>query len=257
MAGIGLNRFQLLRALFYSSNYFCAPAALIRRSAIEQVGYRKSHYLQLGDMEHWTRLLFHGELRITPEPVIRYRIRANHANLSDGRNAAARARSVYEHSKLLKLFVENIKTAELLLMIFPELNSSQYPLSEDLIPFHLAQAARFSKTRSGAIFAIDLLHDMLSNETIATRLQHSCDFDTADLFKLEADLLDFLDCRAQSQLTSLRQEVTNLQDANKNLEAQLIGLQEQIAAMSGTKIWKLAALTSKISRKLSLHTNYH
>ena len=117
--GIGQDRFTHLRQLFKLQHPFCPPAGMIRRSALEQLGYFPPCLRQTDDMAHFIKLLFHGELPILPDRLLRYRWRANEGNLSS-RTMENDCRLDFELFEILDLYKEHINSLDLLQRIFPE-----------------------------------------------------------------------------------------------------------------------------------------
>ncbi len=213
--GVNLNRFELLRSLFYGQNPFCAPASMVRRSIIERVGFRKSHLVQLSDLEHWARMLFVGQLKIFPELIVRYRLRANNGNLS-APTVAVSARSQFELFELLSLFVEKIDSIELLISIFPDVSSLGFPIEVDLIPFLLAQLALERDYYGTRLFAMHTLFCLMADPAKRELLERKCNFTSSDLFKLEAAQVDFL--AGESTNLVLLREKLRVQEEKANEE---------------------------------------
>lgn len=214
--GVGLDRYQLLNCLFYQKGYFCAPAAMIRRSFLEEVGYIPAQLMQLNDMAHWIRMLFHGELRIINEHVVKYRLRANQANLSAPKPEVW-YRHAFETFEVLSLYSTYIQDIELLTKIFPEVQKNRWPKENRLTHFHLAQLALQFEHPSWHFFGLHLLHRLLSNPEMARYIKQTCNFGYADLFRLETEkhpidtVLPDLYAKTIEELNVLRSQFCNLQ----------------------------------------------
>jgi glycosyltransferase involved in cell wall biosynthesis len=238
--GVNLNRFELLRSLFYGQNPFCAAASMVRRSIVERVGYRKAHLVQLSDLEHWARMLFVGELKIFPEPIVRYRQRANDGNLSAPTEVVS-ARSQFEHFELLALFVEKISSIEILKSIFPNVSSLGFPIEAELIPFLLAQLALESDCYGARLFAVHTLFSLMADPAKRELLERKCNFTNPDLFKLEAAQIRFLagepvDLILLKEKLRVQEEKSNeemtrnaqLSKANNKLSNKIDGLRNEL-----------------------------
>jgi len=184
--GVGLSRYELLNSFFYPKNLLCAPAMMIRRSFLEKTGYFPAHLMQLNDMHHWIKMLFHGELKVIDKHLVRYRWRANQANTSAPR-AEVSYRLAFESYEVLSLFSDYILDCDLLLKIFPSLEASPWPLEERLIPFHLAQLALAHNHPAWHLYGLHLLYNLLSKPENAAYVKTKCNFGYPDLFRLVAE----------------------------------------------------------------------
>jgi len=77
---------ELFRALFLRRNFLCAPAALLRRSAIIECGVFQPALYQLQDFHMWLRLCSGYRVRLTDDRVVAYRLRDAGGNLSNDDN---------------------------------------------------------------------------------------------------------------------------------------------------------------------------
>jgi glycosyltransferase involved in cell wall biosynthesis len=217
--GVGLDRYQLLHSLFYPENFFCAPAAMIRKSFLERVGYFPPQLMQLNDMEHWVRLLFHGELKIINEKIVKYRIRDNFANVSAPKPEVS-YRLAFELFEILFLFSENITTFDLLEKIFPEVRERKFDRDDRLTQYYLAQLALEFGHPSWHLFGLHLIYHLLSNAEEARYIKQKCNFSYVDLFRLEAEkhpidvLLPKAYVETVEELNKVRVELFNLQNAS-------------------------------------------
>jgi glycosyltransferase involved in cell wall biosynthesis len=244
--GVGLNRFDLLRNLFYGRNLFCATASMVRRTMIDRVGYRNVNLLQLGDLEHWIRMLFEGQLKIFSEPIVRYRQRADNKNLSAPRSATAFARSEFELFQILILFLKQITSTEILLKLFPEVSSLDIPIKTELIPFILAKLALERRTYGSRLFATHVLFDMMSDPDIRKLLERECNFTTSDLFKYETENIGFLS--DDSTDVALVEEKLRLQEETSNRKIETFRQKEKT---SNRVIEELSLQNDRLRNKLN------
>jgi hypothetical protein len=77
---------ELLRRLFDSGNFLCAPSAMLRREVVERHGWVRPGLLYLQDFELWLRLASTCRIGLSEARLTRYRIRGDDGNLSAQRN---------------------------------------------------------------------------------------------------------------------------------------------------------------------------
>jgi GT2 family glycosyltransferase len=183
--GVGLDRYQLLHSCFYPQGYFCAPAAMVRRSLFEKVGYYPPHMMQLNDMEHYVRMLFQGNVQVIDEKVVNYRIRANAGNASAAKPDVS-YRLAFEAYQLLSIFSEQITSFDLLAKIFPEVAVKGWQKDDRLTQFYLAQLATDFGPPSWSLFGLDLIYRLLADQEMATYIKQNCNFNYPDFFRLVA-----------------------------------------------------------------------
>lgn len=114
----GFNEFRLplgfpdfsrrtwLRQFFFGNNCLCAPTAMVRRGAYEEVGPYDPRLVLLQDLDMWLRMLIAGhDIHVLAEELTAFRIRDNNANMSAPRPASA-LRHSFELTKVLTRFAE-------------------------------------------------------------------------------------------------------------------------------------------------------
>jgi hypothetical protein len=210
------TRDATLRHLYLSGNCFLAPSALAARSAFEDVGSYNPVMLQLQDWDMWVRLLLRGyEPRIVEEPLMRYRVRADAANLSSPRHDS-RVRSHFERRRLLREYLV-IDRARRVAEIFPEVTGLGYPIDDDLVPFLLAMIALSAEPRRDSLqsFGADLLMEMMEDPVRRKVLEEKAGFALPDLFRMigqtdpfDAELLRRRIGSVQTQLNDLLESRT-------------------------------------------------
>jgi hypothetical protein len=156
---------------------------MLRRAVLSELGCFPAAFGQSQDTAQWIRILFAGDLAIIPEYVIRYR---RHNGAHSGLNApACLNRTAFENFELLFLYLEGIDSSELLLRIFPEISSSRWPVTDELVPFHLAHLALSVDSPSNKLFGLHLLHKLMREPAKAAHIQAVCGFTYQDLFAIE------------------------------------------------------------------------
>ena len=95
-----------LRQFFFGNNCLCAPTAMVRRTAYEEVGPYDPRLALLGDLDMWLRMLVAGHnIHVLPDELTAFRVRNNNANMSAPRPDTA-LRHGFELSKVLARFTE-------------------------------------------------------------------------------------------------------------------------------------------------------
>ena len=114
----GFNNFRLplgfpdfsrrtwLRQFFFGNNCLCAPTAMVRRSAYEEVGPYDPRLALLGDLDMWLRMLIAGhDIHVLADELTAFRIRDGNANMSAPRPDSS-LRHAFELTKVLTRFTE-------------------------------------------------------------------------------------------------------------------------------------------------------
>src|SRR5262249_35444840 len=249
--GEAFNRFQHLNNLFKERNYFCCPAAMIRRSTFEKLGYYPRFLRQIHDMAHWIRMLFHGELITLPDRVLKFRIRNNNAN-AGSETPENRRRINFEIFENLQQFVDNIRDIDLLEKVFPEVRQHQWPLEDRLVQFHLAHIALAQPSSVHRLFGLDLLYKLMSDRALADYLKSRCAFDYPDLYRLEAEKPLFADYaevgKGEGQLLK---EIERLRQMLADGHAHREQLENAYNDLLNSASWKVTSLLRKARSVLS------
>jgi len=186
-----LTRFEHLNNLFRVVNPFCCPTAMIRRSTFDQIGYFPRHLRQIHDMAHWVTMLFDGDLKILPDQVLKFRIRAGNANAGSD-TPENRRRINLEVLNNLQQYANRITNMELLSAIFPQVRQHKWPLEDKLVRFHLAHIALSLNSSVHRLFGLNILFELMANKESAEYLRQQCNFDYPDLYRLQGELPLFL-----------------------------------------------------------------
>jgi hypothetical protein len=135
----------------------------------------------------WIRLLLNGVVPQTvPEPLLRYRIRAAHANLSAPTDATI-AREFFEVKRILRAY-RGISSVAELRSIFPEVDRLHYPLENEFTLFYLALLAIRNGNEGGnrltGFFGGDLLLELMADAGFRARIGERLGFRLPDLFRI-------------------------------------------------------------------------
>ena len=176
-------RHQWLNHFFYNGNCLCHPSILIRRECYEKVGYLDKRLAQLPDLDFWIRLCMKYEIHIIQENLIKFRLRANRANIS-ARKPETLKRSWWEYRHILNNYLK-IKNLEDFFRIFPEAREYSRGFDDDLIPFALAMLAlKRSKKQFHHAFGLDIIFEMLGDEKLGGKITAQFRFHFIDFIKL-------------------------------------------------------------------------
>jgi glycosyltransferase involved in cell wall biosynthesis len=111
------SRAEWLRHFFFAGNCLCAPSAMIRREAFDELGPDDSRLHLLVDLDRWVRLLTRREIFVMDENLLAFRWRGDRGNASAAGAATAR-RNAFETLQVLRRY-RDLPT-ELLREIFAE-----------------------------------------------------------------------------------------------------------------------------------------
>lgn len=211
------SRFEWLNYFFFNGNCLCHPTALIRRQCYEQVGDYCENYAQLPDFDFWIRLCAENEIYIIPENLIKFRIRDDNQNAS-----ASRADSQIRHSTELTRILKNYTSPKILVdfrKIFPEAQSAD--LTVDICDIAALALSKIDYPPY-RYFALDLLFEYLSRESISQAKASNRSYSPADLMELTGKVDVF-------NIISLEDRHRELQQAQAELE-QVRGERQQTQA---------------------------
>ncbi len=206
-AGVSADRFQLLNLLYGGERPFCKSAGLVKREFVTDAGHMLPEYGHGYDTAFWTNLLFHGDMDVIPQKVVRSRVREEVATPSELN------RSAFENFELLSLFSEQITSSELLLKIFPEIRDVNLPVTEQLVQFHLALIAMTNDSPSNRLFGLHTLHQLMRQPDLVAILKSDCGFNYRDLFDFEDDLSVMANGAIQAEVSDLKEQLENSHSA--------------------------------------------
>lgn len=177
------SRFEWLNQFFCYGNCLCAPSQMIRKKTFAEIGgYFDPRYRQLNDFECHIRLCINHEIYIFQENLVQFRIRDNHQNMSAPR-AEVVIRDSWEWYHILKNF-NSISRVQDLINIFPDLAQQKNLISDDLIPFFIANKAIENGSKVKIMFGLNTIFNLLQNQAIQQKLRDKFNFDYPDFFKL-------------------------------------------------------------------------
>jgi glycosyltransferase involved in cell wall biosynthesis len=161
------SRRTWLRQFFFGANCLCAPTAMIRREAYEEVGGYDPRLANLQDFDMWIRMLVAGHnIHVMREKLTAFRIRANNANAS-APSPESRLRSVYENGKILRHFAEFDQS------LFEEVFGEEVGLPcDEPVAVRVAELARLIPGVHYQNFALELIYGLAKNPEDFSRLRN-------------------------------------------------------------------------------------
>jgi len=249
--GVGMDRFQLLRSIFYCEHVFCPPAAMARRKALERVHYLSPNIRQINDMDLWIRLLFTGDLVILPDLIFRFRTRNDQKNISAPTEENV-IRFTFEMSEILELFSLHVTTFDTLVKIFPEVLKEDWPAEDRFVPFYIARLALQFEHPSHQLYALRLLYRVFSSESLARELKEKLDFGYPEYFALTGSIRIFYDFELRAQRDNLEieleEKIARLGETSRQLAA-LTGRYEDLKQTCNRYISEIQLLQSTLQER--------
>lgn len=95
------SRAEWLRLMFFMGNGFCFPTAMIRRSALDEVGLLDPRFASLPDFDMWVRLCMKHDVFVMQAELTAFRRLDNNRNMGAGR-PDTRLRGAFEYFQVLK-----------------------------------------------------------------------------------------------------------------------------------------------------------
>ncbi len=230
---------------------------MFRRSALEELGYFPPYLRQANDMSQFIRLLFYGEMPILPDKILRYRWRANEANVS-ARTISNDSRLDFELFEILDLYRENIDSPDLLRKIFPEVDKHPWPLDQKLITFHLAQVAITFGYPSHRLYGLHLLYQLLKDANHAKELRERCNFTYNDFFQLAGEQPTVMNFALYTKNAELTSRIESLNNELQSTKATLEEILERLAAIPSGLIrffGRVRRVASLLKARLQTHLN--
>lgn len=186
------TREEWINTFFKKGNCICHPTVLIRRECYENVGFYNPVFRSLPDFEMWVRLVDKYNIQVIDEYYVNFR--RHSFNESNPRGLCNLIRCQLEYKQILKTFVNQIKTIEELLTIFPEEKNFIKIFDDKLVSVHLAFIALKRREDFSIDFAFDILYEEMSKLEVIELLERynlynpvqlSKDVALADIYKIK------------------------------------------------------------------------
>jgi glycosyltransferase involved in cell wall biosynthesis len=177
------KRSDWLNHFFYKGNCIAAPTSVARTDCIKKIHGFNELISQAHDFDMWIKICLSGyEMFVLPEKLIQYRQKNNNRSLSSN-TTEVRKRLIFDNEKILENYL-SIKNIEELIQIFPNLAIYREKISEELIPFFIAQEALKVSDYSHHQFALSTLYNLLKSEDAQKKLEKDFDFTIKDFVEL-------------------------------------------------------------------------
>lgn len=178
---------EWLNYFFHKGNCLCHPTLLIRKKCYDKIGNYDKRLAQLPDYDFWIRLCMKYDIHILQEPLIKFRIREQKANMS-GKRPDSIKRGFFENIFILQHFTQVTNLKELYL-IFPEATKYGECIDEELIPFIIALLAINKKSRNKTykIFGLKVIFKMMGNNDLASKIFSTFNFTYSDFIRMSGE----------------------------------------------------------------------
>ncbi|ACI91703.1 glycosyl transferase, family 2 [Afipia carboxidovorans OM5] len=155
------NRHQWLHDLLLGGNCLCHPSILIKRDALNHAGPYDNRFRQLPDLEKWIALVQFGEIFVSPEKLIEFRI---HESNTSAANPDTNRRTVNEFRLIVrdafyKMSADNF-AASFGLKAPPLVSETHLKIEKAL--FLIAHRGAFEHFFREA--GLDLMHELLASD---------------------------------------------------------------------------------------------
>lgn len=227
-----LSRPQIYQKLFFKSNFFCAPSALLDAKILRQ--YKEPFHpclIQLQDFELWIRLVKKHELLVLSEKLVKYRVRTDGHNLSlDVRN---RSRVLFELAVVYKDFFKAVDPDFFNEAFGPCLKQP----ARDEISLQFESAFLFLKMGEPSVhcLGLELLYELMAYSENRTYALKSYGLKVTDLWELSKALI-YTDSRAMEETLLQAGETAERLKAS---QIELSEIRRTMSAITSSRFWKL------------------
>jgi glycosyltransferase involved in cell wall biosynthesis len=157
-----MTREEWLRRFFLFGNCLCHPSALIRKNVFEKVGLYNERMGGVHDYDLWVRICLEYNIQVIDEPLVRFRMRDNHAN-AGSMTLTNINRHKFERRKILDNYLK-INNKDFFLRVFPDATKYGFVISNN-IPYFLAKLAIDTSSDFYRLWALDTLYDFLGGKS--------------------------------------------------------------------------------------------
>ncbi len=217
--------------LFFNSNYFCAPSALIRKELLQQRPF-DAMLIQLQDFEMWLHLVQKKAFKTVQESCFQYRVRLDGSNLSLSQKNKSRV--AFELGIVYRHFFDNVDQNFFKRAFASHLRNPDFNSTEEL---EFEKGFLYLKMQHPAIYALGLekLYELMSNPTSRKFGEERYKIKMRDVW--EQALLPVYNDPAQFHET-----VNQLERLNAELKCaqnELAQVKSTMNAITSGKFWKL------------------
>ncbi len=155
---------------------------MMRRDLLVRIGGFDSRLAQAHDFDMWVKCCLQGKnIYVFNEKLAQYRRLKKNKNMSSNTSAVQR-RLIFDNEKILENFL-TIDVSQLI-EIFPNLTSQKNFITQNLIPFFIAQQALTKNTIHHQQFALSSFYKIMGDEKIAETLEKKFDFSLKKFFEV-------------------------------------------------------------------------
>lgn len=175
---------EMLQKLFWTGNYLWPSSAMVDSSLFWKAGGFCLSSLQLQDFMLWIELVKRTRIYTLTEPLLKYRVRAGGANLSQEPRNYTRAE--FELQQVYRSIFDNLPEH-----IFRDAFAHQLrrPAFSGEQEYAVEQAFLYLQHSAASVRALGVmqLFDLMQDETVVRVLKDQYQFSLPDFYKLEND----------------------------------------------------------------------
>ena len=186
------SRAQWLNHFFYKANCLCHPSAMLRRDAVEKFQLYESRGLwQLPDYLAWIRLCFRREIFVLPEKLTCFRLLRKRQENSSAVTFDNTVRENLEFYFVAREFADGFTDDKFFLEVFPTARKFLVDgqINRRFALARLCLEGKFIATSSFQLVALEILQDLLSDNTTAAQIKQLYDYDEKS-FRLDSGSCD-------------------------------------------------------------------
>jgi len=226
------SRRSWLRHFFYHGNCLCAPTAMIRREAYNQVGLYDPRLTNLQDFDMWVRMLITGHaIHVLSERLIAFRIRDNAGNMSAPRPDTL-LRHAFEMTRVLRHF--------------GDLDTAAF---QDTFAADLTEAYRSNLPVRLQLAVLAARHPRIEYKNLALQLFFENAHEVTDFCQLRL-LSGTVDAFGIQQVANAASVIAELQDRHALLQHEVAQLEQVRTAIEQSVSWRITRPMRMVSGRL-------
>ncbi len=227
--------------LFFHTNFFVAPSALIRKELLDANPFYPM-LLQLQDFDMWVKLIQKTEFEVLPEKLIGYRVRVDGSNVS--LNTGNRSRILLELSIAYKRFFEGVDSEFFRKAFAKRLRNPEFS-GELALEFEKAFLYLQMSEPAIRFLGLEKLYELMGIEEGRVIAHRDYNLSMADVWNyalspVYADLASFKESE---------QDIVDLCNKLKSAERELARTRETMRQITSGKFWKLREKVYEMLKK--------
>lgn len=222
---------QSYERLFFKSNYFCAPSALIKKELVVKRPF-DAMLIQLQDFDMWLHLVQKAEIQTVAEPCFQYRVRLDGSNLSLSQRNQSRVS--FELGIVYRHFFDDVEQSFFKNAFAKHLRNPSFTSPEEM---EFEKGFLYRKMQHPAIYAlgVEKLYALMSTPTTRAIGEKKYGLTMRDVW--EQALLPIYNDTSKFQETSSEYE-SLLAELNHTKE-ELVQVKATMQSITSGKFWKL------------------